>query len=304
MSNNKSENSDSFNKQPKTIGIDLRMSGVAYGIGRYGSELVRSILETDHTNNYVLFVRNKAEVSSLPYSSNSNVRIVQADFRHYSFDEQWHFFRLLNHYKLDLVHFLNFNVPILYNRPFIVTIHDLVHHKLPGNKKSRFLHRLSYRWVMNHAVKKSKAIVTVSEYSKNDIIQTLGVPRRKIKMIYEAANPVPVSDSDIVSAWQRFGITKPYIIFVGVMERKKNIETLAEAFEILKESYKLNIQLVLVGKEDPYYPEIIQRVQKIKYRDDLVITGMISDKDKYALYTGAKAFVSASLFEGFGLPGC
>jgi glycosyltransferase involved in cell wall biosynthesis len=301
----KDNNSELSNKKspPKRIGIDLRMSGGSYGIGRYGIEITRAILEEDKDNQYILFVRTASEVQDSPFKKYPNVELVQADFRHYSFDEQWYFPKLLRKFNLDLVHFLNFNVPIFYRRPFVVTIHDLIHHKLPGNKKSRFLHRLAYRLVMRHAVLGSRKIITVSDYSKKDIIETFKVKPSKIAMIYEAAHPIPVSDSDIVSAWQRFGIVKPYIVFVGVMERKKNIQALALAFDVIREVYKLNIQLVLVGKEDSYYPEVVENVRKIKFRDDLVITGMVSDKDKYALYKGSQAFVSASAFEGFGLPG-
>jgi glycosyltransferase involved in cell wall biosynthesis len=61
--------------------------------------------------------------------------------------------------------------------------------------------------------------------------------------------------------------------------------------------------MVLAGKADAHYPEIIERAQQIKYRKDLIITGVVTDKEKYALYKGAQAFVSASLLEGFGLPG-
>ncbi len=78
---------------------------------------------------------------------------------------------------------------------------------------------------------------------------------------------------------------------------------LAKGFDLLKENYNLNIQLVLVGKEDAHYPEIARQLKSVKYAKDLILTGKVSDKEKYALIKGAQAFVSASLFEGFGLPG-
>ncbi len=129
------------------------------------------------------------------------------------------------------------------------------------------------------------------------------IPSGKITVIYEAAIPKPVTDSDVAEVRQIYAVRKPYIIFVGVMERKKNIVNLAKGFDMLKDRYQLNIQMVLAGKADPNYPEVITEAQKIKYRKDLVFTGVISDKEKYALYKGAIAFISASMFEGFGLPG-
>jgi glycosyltransferase involved in cell wall biosynthesis len=279
------------------------MANEDYGIGRYSLELAKKILSTDSANSYFLFVRQPKLFEKEVFYSKLNIRIIKADFRHYSFSEQAQFNFLLRKYTLDLVHFMNFNVPVLYTKPFVVTIHDVVHHRLPGNKKKRFLHRLAYKLVINNAASKSRAIITVSNSSKKEIAALLKVPENKIKVIYEAASPVPVSESEVIAVRQKYSLTKPYLIFVGVMERKKNIPLLSKAFDILKETYQQNMQLVLVGKEDQHYPEIINEAKSIRYVKDLVLTGTISDKEKFALYKGAECFVSASKFEGFGLPG-
>lgn len=284
------------------IGIDLRMADQNYGIGRYALELSKGIAVLDRRNEYFLFVRDAEKLKKF-FENYQNFKLIEADFRHYSFEEQFYFPKLLRKYDLDLMHFTNFNVPFLYKKPFIVTIHDVIHHKLPGNKKTRILHRAAYKFIIRHAAKKSRKVITVSNFSKKEISQTLNIPAQKIVVIYEAATVIPVSDSDVAETRQKFGITKPYVVFVGVMERKKNILILAKAFDALKEKFQLNLQLVLAGKTDPYYPEIVDQVKSIKYSKDLILTGIVSDKEKYALYKGAEAFVSSSLFEGFGLPG-
>lgn len=285
------------------IGLDLRMAEGDYGIGRYSLELAKKILEFDRGNFYYLFVRDPARFEKLGFNLYGNVRIIKADYRHYSFAEQTFFYLLLNRYRLDLVHFMNFNAPILYRKPFVVTIHDVVHHKLPGNKPSHLLHRAAYRQVIGSAARRSKAVITVSNFSKQEIAETLRISPQKIHVVYEATVPVAVSDSDVVAVRQKYGLNKPYIIFVGVMERKKNLPVLAAAFDLLKEKYHANIQLALVGKADRHYPEIAEQIKTIKYARDLVLTGVVSDKEKFALYKGAELFTSASLFEGFGLPG-
>lgn len=283
------------------IGIDMRMAAEENGIGRYALELTKKILAIDNQNSYFLFVRNADKFKN--DKAFSKAQIIVADIPHYSWEEQTKFYNLISKYNFDMFHFVNFNVPIRYNKPFVVTIHDLIHHKMPGTKRNRFLHRLAYRLIMRHAVFKSKGIITISNYSKKDIVETFHVKPSKIAMIYEAANPVPVTDSEVNGVLQKFGLNKPYVIFVGVMERKKNIGNLTRAFDILKEEYGLNIQMVLAGKQDKHYPEVLEQAVRIKYRKDLIVTGVVSDKEKYALYKGASAFVSASLFEGFGLPG-
>lgn len=90
--------------------------------------------------------------------------------------------------KLDLVHFPSFNVPIFYPGKFIVTIHDLIHHRFPGKKKGRLLHRLAYRLIMNSAVKRAAKIIAVSEATKQDILATFRIPPEKILVIYEGVN--------------------------------------------------------------------------------------------------------------------
>lgn len=281
----------------------MRMAGKEYGIGRYAIELVRELLAIDPNNEYVLFGRDPKQLASFGFGSQHNVKLVAADFRHYSIGEQVGFNKLIREAGLDLMHFPNFNVPIMNQVPFVVTIHDVVHHRLPGNKPSHIFHRAAYRAVINAAAKKSELVLTVSHAAEFEISDLLGVPQEKIRVTYEAANPVAVSDSDIVAVKQKFMVTKPYIVFVGVMERKKNVIALARGFDFLKEQFKENVQLVLVGREDPHYPQIISEITRIKYANDVIVTGVVSDKEKYALYKGAVAFASASKFEGFGLPG-
>ena len=285
------------------IGIDLRMGDPEYGIGRYGLELTKALLECDKENRYFLFVRDVMKFRKAGFEHFSNARLVAADFRHYSFAEQFLFPLTLWRQRLDLMHFMNFNVPLVYRNAYIVTIHDVVHLRLPGNKRRRFFHRFAMRKVLQSAADHAKRIITVSQFSKREIISALHVPGYKIDVIYEAANPVVSTESDLISARQRYGITKPYIIFVGVMERKKNLISLANGFDLLKEKYQQNIQLVIVGKKDMHYPEISDAVKGVTYGKDVILTGMVSDREKYALLKGAIAFVSASLFEGFGLPG-
>jgi glycosyltransferase involved in cell wall biosynthesis len=279
------------------------MAGESYGIGRYSFEMARHILAVDRQNQYVLFVRDLTPFEEAGMTIHANVELVRADFRHYSIGEQVGFCRLLNAHRLDLVHFMNFNVPIMYRRPFVVTIHDVVHHRLPGNKPSHVLHRAAYRYTISSAARRSKKIITVSNFSRREIVDVLHVPESKVAVVYEAATPVAVTDAEVAGARQRFGLSRPYIIFVGVMERKKNIVNLARGFDILREKYEMNIQLAMVGGMDAWHPEVVEQAQHIKFAKDLIFTGKVNETEKYALLKGAQAFVSASLYEGFGLPG-
>jgi glycosyltransferase involved in cell wall biosynthesis len=291
------------------IGFDFRMGGsVNAGIGRYSFELLQAMLaqskEAQQGLEFVVFYHkqnnNPADLAML---KKLGANLVPANFRHYSFGEQFGFLKLLNHYNLDLVHFPNFNVPIFYNRPFVVTIHDMVHHKISGHKKSRLWKYYAYQYVIKTAARKACSILAVTETAKQEIIDYLGVPAEKIAVTYEAPASHPAANVDVEKTKAKFFLERPYFLFVGTLERKKNVPMLTKAFDLFLNKYKYDMDLVVAGKVDEHYPEIYDQALDISHRDRLIFTGFVEDTDQAALYQGAYAFVTASLHEGFGLPG-
>lgn len=288
------------------IGIDCRMLGSLHGgIGRYVFELVKHLLLLDKQNEYVLFFNseNQAEVLKAA-GQRGRVALAKADIRHYSVKEQYKFTRILNGHSLDLVHFPNFNVPLLYKGPFVVTIHDMVHHKISGAKKSRYLHFFAYKKVIQNAGSKARAIITVSKASKADIVKYLNVLPRKVEVIYEGGPKIGEVQKELVMEIKdKYFLRRPYFLFVGVLERKKNLVNLTRGFDRFVEKYKFDMDLVIAGRQDPHYPEIRRQALDIKNRNRLVFTGWVEEQQLRALYQGAYAYVSASAYEGFGLPG-
>lgn len=283
------------------IGLDLRMIGGGSGISRYITELTHSILSLDKTNQYVLFFRGADK--SADYRQ-YNHKIVIADIPHYSFAEQTKFLGVLNKEKLDLVHFPHFNVPVFYKKPFVVTIHDLTHTLFPGRKKSRILHRLAYNLVFNSAIFKAKKIIAVSNATKSAILEHFSVDPNKISVVYEgfSSKYFMVDKLDAFNkVSNRFGITKPYILYVGEWRRYKNLPMLAKAFQKLIDK-GLDMELVLTGNPDPYYPEIKATVYQIRSRERIIAPGRVPDEELNLLYNGTTLFVLPSLIEGFGLP--
>lgn len=299
------------------IGLDLRLFGTEHGgIGRYCQELFPRLLELDKENKYFLFVNKQAASSEIIklLSKRPNIEVVETNIRHYSLGEQLGFLRLLNKLNLDLIHFPNFNVPVFYKKPFVVTIHDMVHHKIGGAKKSHLLHFLAYKKVISTAAQNAKKIITVSEASKKDISGFLSrgagsgsagqTIDSKIQVIYEAASlNTNASDEKVKEIKKRYLLKRPYFLFVGVLERKKNVVNLSRGFDYFLQKYHLNMDLVIVGKADARYPEIRHKAMDIKNANNLVFTGAVEESELEALYKDAYAFVSASLHEGFGLPG-
>ncbi len=289
------------------IGFDFRMGGsINAGIGRYVFEVLKHIAkQSAQDNTFFVFynTNNVDDVDLKALAELGNVELVPTAIRHYSLMEQILLPRILNKYDLDLMHFPNFNVPVLYKKPFVVTIHDMVHHKISGHKKSRFLHFQAYKYIIAHAAREAKKIITVTHFAKREIVHYLGVPEEKIEVIYEAPSLDPVDQIKVDRVKQKYLLTKPYFIFVGTLERKKNIVTLAKAFDLFIEKTKLDLDLVIAGKPDIHYPQIKYQALEIKHRDRVVFTDFVVNEDLAALYQGAYAFISASLHEGFGLPG-
>ncbi|MEK7524203.1 MAG: glycosyltransferase family 1 protein [Patescibacteria group bacterium] len=286
------------------IGIDARLYSSAFtGIGRYVYELIDELLKLDQKNQYVLFFnRPNYEEYRIP---NKRVQKIFADAPHYSFAEQWKFWRQLENAKLDLMHFTHFNAPLLYRRPSVVTIHDLTLNFYPGKKMNRWYMRAGYHLIINSIVRRAQKIIAVSEHTKGDVVRYLKADPQKIKVIHEGANPQfhRIADQHLIQKFlHRMGLGKPYVLYTGVWRSHKNLVNLIKAFGILKRKFHFDGQLVITGKEDPWYPEVKETVRLEHLEGEVRFTGLVPDEDLVLLYNGALLYALPSFYEGFGLP--
>lgn len=292
------------------IGIDARLYGISdRGIGRYTERLIHYLekISTEggsasggnRQNEYFIFLRQDGFSQYQP--KNKNFHKILANYRPYSWQEQILFPFQLKKYKLDLVHFTHFNVPILYRRPFIVTIHDLIISKFPESRKKAttlppILYHLKlffYNLVLKNTLIKSKKIIAVSQATKKDIIDLFKIEPRKIEVIYEGVDRLPILDS-------KTKIPDHYFLYVGSAYPHKNLERLLLAFKNLNIS---NFKLILVGKKDYFYQRLEKYSQQLGLNDKVIFKGEVSDEELALLYKNALFFIFPSLCEGFGLPG-
>lgn len=287
---------------PMKIGIDCRMYSPRFtGIGRYVFELTQNLFEIDKENEYVLFFNNPEFTNFTP--PNKRVKKVLVNSGHYSLSEQTGYPWLLNKEKLDLMHFTHFNVPVLYNKPFIVTIHDLTLSYYPGKKMNNWFYRTAYHTVFKHAVQKSKKIVSVSNNTKQDLQKFYPTDTEKIEVIYEGVNKEFHPSKNTETTLKKYNIHKPYLLYTGVWRSHKNLPNLLKAFSILKNDYKFQGQLIITGRHDPLYAnEIFNCAASLKLTNDTIFTGMVDEKELVDLYSAAEVYVFPSLYEGFGLP--
>ncbi|OGI15487.1 MAG: hypothetical protein A2Z52_00765 [Candidatus Moranbacteria bacterium RBG_19FT_COMBO_42_6] len=289
------------------IGIDARFFGpIGKGLGRYTQKLVEHLEQIDTINEYFIFL--KKENFEDYKLRGKNFKKVLADYHWYTFGEQVKFPRLLKKYKLDLVHFPHFNVPLFYFGKFIVTIHDLILIHFPTVRSSTlgpafyWIKFFIYKIVIKSAVLRSTRIIAVSEFTKSDILKVYPqVPKEKIQVTYEACEDYcMLSPNKEEGILKRYGIIKPYLVYVGNVYPHKNPEKLVLAFKkIKKEGGKLN--LIFVGAEDYFYSRLKRFIKENKVRN-VFFAGFVPDHELDIIFHKAVAYVRPSLYEGFELP--
>lgn len=307
-------------KDLKTIGVDARFYGpVGKGLGRYTQEIVDNtiaLFKEDSNINFVVFLspENFSEFSCDGFK----VKKVLIKARWYTLMEQLEIPYQMWREKITLMHFPHFNVPIFSPSSFVVTIHDLILTKFPTHRAST-LHPLvywlkdkAYRLVISSAVRRAKKIITVSNFTKNDLIEKFKVIPEKIVVTYEGIADLAkgislISNEDSKKVLENHNISIPYLLYVGNAYPHKNLEGLVSIFSKLHVKHS-NLRLVLVGKEDYFYNRVKDFAsshnlwQKENHNSPVVFPGYVSDADLDILFKKASVYVFPSLYEGFGLP--
>jgi glycosyltransferase involved in cell wall biosynthesis len=171
---------------------------------------------------------------------------------------------------------------------------------------------MAYDKVIHHAIGKAKKIITVSDNTKKDVIKLFRTPEEKIQTVWngigEEFHRVSGIEKKVVQ--EKFNISSPFLLYTGNWREHKNIVRLLESFKIILDKAKpengpvslRGLQLVITGKPDPHYPEVMETIEKLELRDSVRLVGLVSQEDLIRLYGSAKLYVFPSLYEGFGLP--
>lgn len=190
--------------------------------------------------------------------------------------------------------------PLLAPCPVVLTIHDLFFIGYPGQR--RVLYDAVMRRLARLYARRAAAIIADSEYSKRAIVDRLGVNKAKVAVIPVALGaeftPQPLNDAVML----RYGITSPYILYVGNFKPHKNLPRLLRAFSRLPKPLQGNYQLVLAGGDRIHRPALEGLARTFGVADRVVFPGLIEDADLPVLYSGCALFVLPSIEEGFGLP--
>jgi glycosyltransferase involved in cell wall biosynthesis len=289
------------------IGFDTKRFFLnSTGLGNYSRDLVRGVLEEEMDNDYFLYTTGgKIDLKTKFLKNHSNVKIVTPTGIYKKMKSYWRSVRLEKQLLKDGVevfHGLSHEIPKKNKSSkikYVVTIHDLIFLRFPENYNR--IDREIYKKKVEYACTTADKIIAISEQTKRDLMEFLKVPSHKIEVIYQscAASFHHISDYRYRHLVQKkYNLPENYILYVGTIEKRKNLATLVEAIG------KSNTQLPLVaiGKQTDYTKEVMDMIDKYKLGNQVALLQNVTFLDLPSIYQSANLFVYPSLFEGFGIP--
>jgi glycosyltransferase involved in cell wall biosynthesis len=295
------------NQKSMRIGFDAkRLYSNFTGLGNYSRSLVRNLQRLYPDHEYLLYT------PKLIQSPETNFFADSSDFRTFLakgvLKSYWRSFSIVDQLKkdgIDLYHGLSNEIPRNLNKTHIksiVTVHDLIFKVLPDTYP--FFDRQIYDIKFRNSCLKADRIIAISNSTRSDIIQYYGVNPDKIEVIYQSCNPLfyqTTSKEENNHLLQKYDIPEEFLLFVGSVEKRKNLRLILEAYQHLKPAFR--IPLVVIGGSRGNKDEILNMIASHKLEK---LVHWISDlRDNYslqALYQRAMALVYPSFYEGFGLP--
>jgi glycosyltransferase involved in cell wall biosynthesis len=207
--------------------------------------------------------------------------------------------RLASRFDVDLL-CVTYTGPLMVNRPMVAVVHDVSFKRHPEWFSPR--DRVVLTLGVGRTVRRASAVVTLSEFSKREIVDTCGVPAERIHVTPLAAAPeFGVEGRDDAKVHARYGLRRPYLLAVGNLQPRKNLTRLLEAFHQLQAQTDFRHDLVLAGSAR-WGAGIGPAIERLSLSDRVKLIGYVDSGELPALYRGADVFVYPSLYEGFGLP--
>ena len=205
----------------------------------------------------------------------------------------------------DIYHFFNFTLPPKIRGKKVITIYDMVYYKYPETMKSSNLSRLKKE--ISRSIQETDVVITISEAIKKEICEIHGIREEKVRIIYPGIfheeYEYSYTELQINNFKIKHNFTNDYLLYLGTLEPRKNIETLIKAFALLKSKESMKqIKLVLAGAKGWNYESIYSKVREYSLAQDVIFLGYVDERDKHLLYKLSKGFVFPSIYEGFGMP--
>lgn len=281
------------------IGIDASRANKKFktGVEWYSYHLIEELKKIDRINHYFLYTNKPLSAPLNICPENFEERLLK-----WPLPRLWTLGRLslemaFSRNKPDVLFVPAHTLPFAKPRRAVVTIHDIGFEHCPRLYKwpDKIYHRQTIKWIKRLADK----IITVSEFSKKDLIEKYDIDAQKIAVVYNGYDDGLFRPLENLTRLAPF----PYFLFIGRLEAKKNVARLVEAFKIFKEKNSLAPEkLVLIGKPGFGFERVQDNIRRWNLGDEVKLLGWVEEPALPVWLSAATAFVFPSLFEGFGLP--
>ncbi len=290
------------------IAIDVRplLDKQLTGVGEYTLNLLKNLFKIDKTNQYFIFYNSfNLDIPKIFYN-NQNVHICKFQYPNKIFN----LLTLKNFIKLDKLINQKFktNIDIFFfpnlsfintsnNCKTIITIHDLSFVINP--EYFSFKHKLWHKLIKpKNTIINANHIITVSNNTKNDLIELFNIDKNKISPIHLGIEIEKIDHNYLNKFKQKYNLPEKFLLYLGTIEPRKNILTILHAFENLKTDH----HLILAGKLGWKYKKILRAIKYSRKKNKILYIGYIPKQDKKYLYYLAEIFIYPSFYEGFGIP--
>lgn len=280
------------------IAVDLRRVKNP-GIGRYMQGLAQAMLTQASEHEFLLLLPPGAQ--DIIADPARRAERLCCPVKYYSLREQLELPRILRAHRIDLFHSPHFVLPLVCPCPAVVTIHDVIYLACKDDLDSR-LGRMYYRRMIAAAARKAERIITVSEFSKSDIVRHLNIQPEKIEVIHSGVVPEfqrITAPFLLEQVRRKYSINADFILYAGIYKPRKNHAGLLQAFQRLL-NRDLAAKLVIAGPMAEGESTLKKLAQDLGIAEHVVFTGPVEDSELAALYSAARVYACPSLYEGFG----
>lgn len=271
-------------------------------------ELIRHLQEIDKENEYVVFVKDDEDVGCV--QSTANFVIYKTPVFSYPFWEQLYLPKIAKRAEIDLLHCTSNTAPVFYHSPMMLTLHDIIYLEkvsFAGTSYQDF-GNLYRRFVVPKVVGHCESIVTVSEFEKKCIVEKLGLPETKVKVVYNAIskNFRKINDKNILrEVIKKYHLPEQFILFFGNTAPKKNAAGVLEAYGKYFTTQPDPLLLVVTDCTRAYVEKIFKKInlkQKGNILKNILVLDHIPLDELPCVYNLATLFLYPSLRESFGMP--
>jgi glycosyltransferase involved in cell wall biosynthesis len=281
----------------------IPLAAAKTGVGHYTAALAEHLARTHPDHQYELF-----SPFDFAFETGNGRQLANLSKRYLpvrSVFRKWWLLglpALLQISPVDVFHGTNYCVPLLAPCPTVVTIHDLSLLAQAATHEARNVARGRRRLPI--MARRATMIIAPSDWTRREIVSRLGLRAERIRVIPEAARASmrPRPAAECRGVLDKHGLRRPYLLYVGTIEPRKNLLTLLRAYDDLLRATAHRPQLALCGGRGWLDEEVFQLVARLRLQEMVRFTGYVDDTDLPALYSAAEVFIYPSLYEGFGLP--